>query len=157
MRQLLILAFFGCLLSGCGGTGPATVPQVKKAIAAPPADQSRRFPSAGQVSMKLMPEKMLGRDFLPGGNLAEYQWKRGATYRQFLVKAANAQAAAIMLLDFKNSLTDTKYLAHMGGYFGQDHGTPVYVFAKGPWLTGFYGLPEKDADVLARQFAVRLD
>jgi hypothetical protein len=44
----------------------------------------------------------------------------------------------------------------MGGYFGMDGDRPVYIFQKGVFLAGFVGLPEKDADVLARQFAARL-
>lgn len=142
------------LLAGCGGPAPAPEPKAKVAPA-PPADQRVRFPAANQTSMKLEPDHLLGKSFLPGGNLAEYQAKK-THYQQFLIKASDAQAAAIMLLDYKNAMADAKYLAHMGGYFGQDNGQPVYVFAKGPWLAGFVGLPEKEADPLAREFAARL-
>ena len=38
-----------------------------------------------------------------------------------------------------------------------DGALPVYVFPKGAYLAGLVGLPEKDADLLARQFAARLD
>jgi len=45
----------------------------------------------------------------------------------------------------------------MGGYFGMDGAAPVYILQKGAFLAGFVGLPEKDADLLARQFAARLN
>ena len=38
-----------------------------------------------------------------------------------------------------------------------DAATPVYLFQKGAFLAGFAGLPEKEADPLARQFAARLN
>jgi hypothetical protein len=143
-------------LAGCGGSSQAPA---KKAAApkkfAKPTDESRRFPSANQVKMDLVPEKLLGRDFLPGGNLAEY--KRGnRAYRQFLIRAENSDRAAFLMLDFKNTLKDAKYLPHMGGFFGLDGETPVYCFQKGPYFAGFVGLPEKEADPLAREFAARL-
>ncbi len=156
-RYTPILLFAAVVLSGCGGSAPPTPP--KKAAApqqaAKPADERRRFPSENQVKMELVEQKMLGRDFLPGGNLAQY--KRGnKTYRQFLIRAADANRAAILLLDLKNTLRDSKFIPHMGGVYGLDGDTPVYCFAKGVFLAGFIGLPEKEADPLAREFAARL-
>ena len=105
--------------------------------------------------MELVEQKMLGRDFLPGGNLAQY--KRGnKTYQQFLIRAADANSAAILLLDLKNTLRDAKFIPHMGGAYGLDGETPVYCFQKGVFFAGFIGLPEKEADPLAREFAARL-
>lgn len=106
--------------------------------------------------MKLVGDQILGKDFLPGGNLAEYRQK-GKTYQQFLVRAKSPEAAALLLFDFKSHLRDAKFLAHMGGYFGMDGAQPVYIFQKSAFLAGFVGLPEKDADPLARQFAARLN
>ena len=124
--------------------------------ASKPVDETRRFPPADQVSMQLVDDKLLGKDFLPGGNLAEYR-RKGKTYKQFLVHAASPEAAALLLFDYKNVLRDSKYLPHMGGYFGYDGGQPAYLFSKNAFLAGFVGLPEKDADLLARQFAARLN
>jgi hypothetical protein len=119
-------------------------------------DESRRFPLADRVSMTLVDNHLLDKDFLPGGNVAEYR-RKGKTYRQFLIHSKSAEAAALLLFDFKSHLRDAKFLPHMGGYFGMDGATPVYLFQKGPFLAGLAGLPEKEADLLARQFAVRLD
>ena len=106
--------------------------------------------------MRLVNDHILGKDFLPGGNVAEYR-RKGKTYQQFLIHAKSADAAALLLFEFKGHLSDAKYLAHMGGYFGMDGTNPVYIFPKGGFLAGFSGLPEKDADLLARQFAARLN
>ena len=153
--SILLLAIV--VLNGCGASAP---PAPAKKAAAPqqvvkPTDERRRFPSQNQVKMELVEQKMLGRDFLPGGNLAQY--KRGnKTYQQFLIRAADASRAAILLLDLKNSLRDSKFIPHMGGVYGLDGDTPVYCFAKGVFLAGFIGLPEQEADPLAREFAARL-
>lgn len=151
------LAVLIAALCACGGAPPKEQTQAAPApAAAKPADESRRFPVAGRVSLRLVEDHVLGKDFLPGGNVAEYRQK-GKAYQQFLVRAASAEAAGLLLFDFKSHLRDTKYLAHMGGYFGMDGETPVYLFQKGVFLAGFVGLPEKEADPLARQFAARLD
>jgi len=145
------------ILSGCGGAPPKEHPQAAPApAAAKPVDESRRFQLADRVSLRLVDDHVLGKDFLPGGNIAEYR-RKGKTYQQFLVRSTSAESAALLMFDFKGHLKDSKYLAHMGGYFGLDGSTPVYMFQKGVFLAGFVGLPEKDADVLARQFAARLD
>ena len=150
VRILLVICVLG---AACSSRPPET--PAKKAPVAKPADESRRFPAKNRVRIELVDEKMLGRDFLPGGNLAEYQ-RNGKSYRQFLVAAPTAQKAALLLFDFKNTLTNPKYLAHMGGYFGMDNDQPVYVFAKGVFVAGIVGLTEEEADALAREFAVRL-
>src|SRR5437867_10813722 len=104
------------LLAGCGG--PAREPAPKKA-AAPPVviDESRRFPSKDRVRIELVEQKLLGKDFMPGGNLAEYS-RNGKTYQQFLVRAASPEKAALLMFDFQNTLRTPKFIAHMRGYFG---------------------------------------
>jgi hypothetical protein len=145
------------VLSGCGSPPPKETPQNAPAAApVKPPDESRRFPLADQVSMRLVDDHVLGKDFLPGGNVAEYR-RKGKTYQQFLVRAKSPEAAALLLFDFKGHLRDAKFLPHMGGYFGLDGATPVYILQKGAFLAGFVGLSEKDADLLARQFAARLN
>ena len=145
------------ILCACGGAPPKEQPQPAPApAAAKPVDESRRFPLADRVSIRLADDHVLGKDFLPGGNIAEYR-RKGKSYQQFLVRSMSAESAALLLFDFKGHLQDAKYLAHMGGYFGMDGATPVYLFQKGVFLAGFVGLPEKEADLLARQFAARLD
>jgi hypothetical protein len=121
----------------------------------PPKDNSTKFPLDGQSAMQVVPDHLLGKEFMPGGNLATYKNESGE-YQIFLVEAADPQKAAFKLLDWKETMPDAKYLAHMGGYAGTDHGKPVYVFTKGPFLVGLVGLPEDKADIEARRFAARL-
>ena len=141
------------ILCACGSTPPKQ--QFRIVLAPAPPDESRRFPMAGQISMRVVNDHILGKDFLPGGNVAEYKQK-SKTYQQFLVRSGTPEAAALLLFEHKSHLRDPKFLGHMGGYFGMDGDKPVYIFQKGIFLAGFVGLPEKDADVLARQFAARL-
>lgn len=148
-----ILAAALAILCACGSTPPKG--QFRIVLAPTPPDESRRFPMAGQISMRVVNDHVLGKDFLPGGNVAEYR-QAGKTYQQFLVHSATPEAAALLLFEHKSHLRDPKFLGHMGGYFGMDGDKPVYIFQKGPFLAGFLGLPEKDADVRARQFAARL-
>jgi len=145
------------LTLSCSGPAPeaAKTSAVKAASHEPPKDLSTKFPLAGQVKMQLVPDHLLNRDFMPGGNLADYKTADGA-YQMFLVEAPDARAAAFMLLDWKNAVPEAKYLAHMGGYTWTDQGKTIYIFAKGPYLAGIVGLPEEKADAEARRFAARL-
>ena len=154
--HLVLLVFPALALLGCGVAPKHELPKERKALASKPVDESRRFPLADQVSMQLVDDKLLGKSFLPGGNVAQYR-RRNKSYTQFLVHAASPESAALLLFDYKSVLQNAKYLAHIGGYFGYDASQPVYVFPKKAFLAGFVGLSEKDADVLARQFAARLD
>ena len=145
------------VLSSCGSPPPKEMAQNAPAAApVKPPDESRRFPLADQVSIRLVDDQVLGKDFLPGGNVAEYR-RKARTYQQFLVRAKSPEAAALLLFDFKGHLRDAKFLPHMGGYFGMDGAAPVYMFQKASFLAGFVGLTEKDAEPLARQFATRLN
>ena len=141
------------ILCACGSTPPKEKTEAILPLA--PPDESRRFPMAGQISMRVVNDHVLDKNFLPGGNVAQYKQK-GRIYQQFLVHSTSPEAAALLLFEHKSHLRDAKYLAHMGGYYGMDGDKPVYIFQKGPFLAGFVGLPEKEADVLARQFAARL-
>lgn len=105
--------------------------------------------------MELVEGHMLGKAFLPGGNLAVYELKR-KPFQQFLVRFDNEQKAAAALFEYKAVLTEPKFVAHFGGYAGLDGGKPVFLFQKGPFLAGIAGLAEKDADAVARDFASRI-
>lgn len=153
MRKILTLL---CLTAiGCGSP-PQHQGKVVLKVTPTPIDETRRFPVTDQVSIELVNDKLLGKDFLPGGNLAQY--KHGSkTYQQFLVHGKSPDDAAVLMFDFKQTLRDAKFIAHMGGYFGFDGDRPVYLFVKKSVLAGIVGLPEKEADVVARQFAARLE
>lgn len=157
----LTALFPGCalalLLAGCSS---APAPEVEKKAASPvapkPTDQTRRFPMAERGEVVVIEAQLLGKSFLPGGNLAKYK-RAGKEYEMFLVRAATPTAAATMLLDYKNSLVEPKFVAHFGGFFGDDAGTPTFLFSKGSWLAGVRGLNREDADAVARELAARLD
>lgn len=120
------------------------------------ADETRRFPLANRVDTQVAESHLLGKPFMPGGTLAHY--KRGKVeYIMFVAKAAGAQDAAFVLLDWHKAMTNSKIIPSFGGYFGQEGGRPVFVFAKGAWVAGVAGLPEKDADLAARGLAAHLD
>jgi len=141
-------------------SGPAPEPPkpgstVKPTSHQPPKDLAAKLLTPGQIKVQLVSDHLLDKDFMPGGNLAEYKTEAG-NYRVFLMEAADARAAAFMLLDWKNVMPDAKYIAHMGGYFGMDQGKPTYIFSKGPYLTGIVDLPEEKADAEARRLAARL-
>jgi hypothetical protein len=154
-----VLSICALALSGaaCGAPKSEEAPKKAAAPAAPkPTDQTRRFPMAERVDVTLTEDPLFGKAFLPGGNLAQY--KRGAReYEMFLIRAASPGAAATLLFDYKNTLADAKFVAHFGGYFGDDAGTPTFLFSKGSWLAGVRGLNREEADAVARELAARID
>ena len=155
-RRWLVITPLLCL-AAC--SIPSDQPARKKAPKRPVvkvADESHRFTSENRVKIDFVKDNLLGKDYLPGGNLAEY--KQGdKSYQQFLTRVDTAEKAAFLLVDFRDDLTDAKYLAYMGGYFGHDGDQPVLVFQKGRSLAGVIGLPEKEADIAARVFAATVD
>ena len=153
MRPLALLAFL--LLTACAEEKPAPPKFPWKRSAPAPGNETLKFPPANQVSVAIVEDKIMGHDFLPGGNLGIY--KRGAKeYKLFLVKMADGMAPANALLEFKNSLTDAKFVPTFGGYAGLDNGTPTFVFTKGVYLLGIAGLTPEEADPVARHFAGRI-
>lgn len=156
-RCELALILVGAL-AACGGeAGPPGEQASKAEPAVPkPPDESRRFPVDGRVKVELIDANLLGKHYLPGGNLAEYE-RDGKKFGMFLAVAESPDAAAFLMLDFKNDLADAKYVSHMGGYFGRDGDQPVFVLQKGKYLGGVVGLDEKEADLAARELASRLN
>lgn len=156
MRFVLLAA--GCLLLGCGG-GPAPEPAEKAGAEEPrpaPPDERRRFPSEGRTDMQLVNDDALGKDFLPGGNVATYE-KDGETYQMFLLPTESPEAAGFLAMDVRDRLADTKFVASFGGWYGLDGETPWFVFAKDKYLLGIVGLEQEAADLAARDFAARVN
>jgi len=149
-------AFYIAFATGCSSPPSKETPKVSPRAAAKPVDQRWKFPQRDQVSTQLVDDKLLGKDFMPGGNLAEYETK-GKRYQLFVIRTASADEALGLLLSLRKDLSEPKFMAHMGGYFGLDSGRPVYAFQKGAYLAGVVGLPEPEADVQARDFAARLN
>jgi hypothetical protein len=156
-RFVWILAV--ALLGACGGANeaPATKAEKKElAPAAKPPDESRRFPTTNRAKIEIVDNHLLGKDFLPGGNLADYE-RDGKKYQQFLITCASPDQATFLMMDFKDKLRDAKFLATYGGYVGFDGDTPVLMFPRNNYLAGVLGLPQEEADQVARDFAARLN
>ena len=158
MRILVVsLVAFNALLVSCGaGSKPPAVETGEKPQGPGPSDESRRFPKLNLVETKVVNKELMGKPFMPGGTLGRYK-KGKIEYEMFVTQLASATEAAILLPDWNRSLTGSKLVPAFGGYFGLDAGRPVFVFAKGAWIAGIAGLPEKEADVQARTLAGQLD
>ncbi|MCC6343090.1 MAG: hypothetical protein IT166_12880 [Bryobacterales bacterium] len=154
MRILLAPALF--LLLGACGPAPRPAPPSKPAEPPKPADESRRFPKDNLVETKVVGSALLGKPFMPGGTLARYR-KGTREFVMFAGKLPSPTDAALLLLDWKKSLTGAKLVPSFGGYFGMDDKRPLFVFPKGNWIAGVAGLPEKEADLQARALASRLN
>lgn len=158
MKLYLWIGLFFLALAGCSGPSQRETPKAAPAAAAKPkpVDQRWKFPQANQVGVQLVDDKLLGKDFMPGGNLASYE-RKGTRYQLFLVRTGSAEEALGLLLSLKKGFANAKFIPHMGGYFGMDGKDPVYAFQKGPYLAGVVGLPEVEADLQARDLAARLN
>ena len=157
MRGWLPIAAAALMLGGCGSDNKPDVHVADKAVEAPkPKDETRRFPVADQVDTKVVDKELLGKHFMPGGTIAHY--KKGKTeYDMFVAEFPTATDAAIAMANWDGALKGAQLVPTFGGYFGTDGGQPVFVFPKDKWVAGVLGLPQKDADTLARILAARLN
>ncbi|MDQ6700741.1 MAG: hypothetical protein M3Z36_11220 [Acidobacteriota bacterium] len=73
------------VLAGCG-VGPSRSMTAEKAEVKPPADESALFPLTGLVGSKVVADHLLGKSFLPGGTVADYE--KG--YQLFAIREASA-------------------------------------------------------------------
>jgi hypothetical protein len=154
---LALLTTVTALLVSCGDQPrPSASVSVRKPEAPKPADESRRFPKANLVETKVVDKELLGKPFMPGGTLARYRNGK-KEYEMFVARLPTTLDAAILLPDWDKSLAGSKLIPSFGGYFGQDAGRPVFVFAKGTWIAGIAGLPEKEVDAPARTLAGQLN
>lgn len=157
MTRRCLCALVIVVLGACGGTQAPQETAAKKepAPAAKPPDESRRFPTTNRVKIEIVDNHLLGKEFLPGGNLAEYE-REGKKYQQFLITGKSPDEATFLMMDFKDKLSGAKFIGHFGGYFGMDGETPVLLFPLNDYLAGVVGLPQDEADLVARDFAARL-
>jgi hypothetical protein len=118
-------------------------------------DDTGMLPLAGRTGARVVPDHILDIARMPGGTLGDYDVK-GRKYQLFILEAASSQKAAFLLLDVKGALQDAEYIPYMGGYYGLQGSTPVYVFAKLQYLAGVRGLKKDAADPVAIQLAARL-
>lgn len=149
----LLTVVSGLFLISCGSANrPAPAAEVPKKAAPKIFDEWRRFPKENLIDTKVVQTNLMGKSFMPGGTLARY--KKGKTeYEMFLAEYPTADDAAIASLDWKKALDDSRLVPSFGGCFGKDAGRPVFVFPKNQWIAGVAGLPEKEADAVARVLA----
>ncbi len=155
--KLIVIALSLALTWGCGS--PSELPVVESKPAPPPEkilDETHKFPKDGLVESKLVENHLAGKEFMPGGNFAEYE-ANGKKYQIFFALRGSGDQALFLFMDYKELLDDSKFIAHLGGYFGQDEGVPTLVFPKNMYVIGVAGLDEKEADMAARVIAARLN
>jgi len=150
------------LFAGCSSSSQSRPPEPAPAIEkhAAQADESRKMPAENRTSTEVVVDHMFDRPGLPGGTVGHY--KKGAKqWDLVLVKSTSPGTAATWLLDYENELDGAKLIPSFGGFFGTEtlgkgKGRPVFVFTKGVWLAAVVGLPQGDADLVARDFAARV-
>jgi hypothetical protein len=146
------------ILVSCSSTSEQRPKQAETAqpvTAARPGDESRRLPQANLISSEVVDSQLLGKVFMPGGTIARYR-KGKAEYQMFVARAANASAAAVILSQWRSTISNPQFVASFGGYFGTDGSAQVFVFTKGEWIAGVVGLDREQADAVARLLAARL-
>jgi hypothetical protein len=158
----LFVAVLVLLTAACSSPPTPKAAEVAPAAKhAAPSDESRKMPVENRVSSELIADHMFDRPWLPGGTIGHY--KKGAQqWDVILVKSKSPATAAEWLLDYKKELEGAKLIPSFGGFFGTEtlgnaKGQPVFVFTKGNWLAAISGLPQVDADRVARVFAARFN
>ena len=155
--KVFVLVLFLVLACGCGS--PSAEPVAEKEQRRPVekiVDQTRRFPKDGLVESKVVESNLVGKDFMPGGNFAEYE-SGGKKYQMFFTLRPDGDQALYLFMDYKDVLQDAKFVAHLGGYFGQDDGVPTLMFQKNKYVVGITGLELDAADMAARAMASYLN
>jgi len=144
------------ILLACGQAPAPEAAQAPEAAPPPaPRDQSYRVPKAGQVSTSNAADHVLGKDFQPPGNVAEYS-NGDKTYTLFLISTTGDEAT-MLAYDIKEKLADAKFIADFGGFAGTLDGEPWFIFPKQHAVAGIVGLPQDEAYDLGRLFASQLE
>lgn len=159
MKPLLCVS--ALLLSACSSSNPATTATEPAPVAkhAAPTDESRKMQPEHRTGYEVVADHLFGRAWLPGGTVGHY--KDGAKqWDLILIKSTSRATAADWLLDYKKELDGSKLVPSFGGFFGTEtlgtyKGRPVFIFTKNDWLAAVAGLPQADADAVARVFAAR--
>lgn len=161
---MCVVVLAGLGLTGCAENRERTEArtETRSEVAEPvrpdypvPVNQSGRLPREGQGAVEVTGGPVFGLAMLPPGNVAQYKVGKDA-YEVGLIDAGNGVQAGTLLTTWKDALQNREFIPHMGGYFGEQGGKPVFVFAKDKWVVGVRGLPKDKADVEARKVAARL-
>jgi len=160
-RILWMAAVFTVLLlAGCGET--KTTPanegadgQPRKLSHPKQEDLQRFMPRENRQSVTLLEGNLFGDENLPAATVAEYR-KGSKQYEQFLFKAQNTAMAGVYLGYCKDAMSNAKFIAGFGGYYGEIDGKPVFAFVKNEYVTGLVGLTQEEADAEGRLIAARI-
>lgn len=153
----LAAALLLSLLLACGSApAPEAAQAPEPATPPPPRDESYRFPKEGQVSTSIANDHILGKEFLPPGNVAEYS-SNGKDYTLFLISAGGEEKATMLAFDIKGHLADAAFVSDYGGYAGTLEGEPWFIFPRHGFIAGIVGLPQDEAHELGRLFASQLE
>ncbi len=145
---VLTLAFGGCSSSEPPESAAAAPERPAEQI----RDETHRFHKDGLVRSEVIQDKLGGKDFMPGGNYAEYS-KDGKQYSVAFTLRSNADQAMFLSMDYRDALKDSKFIPHFGGFFGMDGDTPTLVFQKDKYVVAVSGLELEDADQASRLIA----
>lgn len=139
---------------GCGSPEPAAAPEETEPAAAAEEirDETHRFHKTGLVQAEVVADQLGGKDFMPGGNFAEYE-QDGKKYQVFFALRRDTQAATFLATDYRDVLADPKFIPHFGGFYGMDGETPTMVFPKGKYVVVITGLELEEADQAGRLIA----
>lgn len=153
-----ILFAFGLILAwGCAAPGDEPVAETEQTAPKEKiVDETYKFPKDGLVESKIVESGLAGKDFMPGGNFAEYE-ANGEKYQMFFTLRDNGDQALYLFMDYKDTLQDSKFVPHLGGYFGQDEEGSTLVFQKNKYVIGITGLDLEAADQAARVMAAYLN
>ena len=153
----VILLGVALMLGSCGPSSDDSGPPSEQAAAQQkPAeevrDETHRFHKEGLVEAMVVQDNLCGQEFMPGGNSAEYE-KGGKNYQVCFTLRRNADAAMFLSMDYRDALSDQKFVPHFGGFYGMDGETPTLIFQKNKYLVVIAGLELEDADQAGRVIA----
>ncbi len=155
--KLLLPAITLVVLTGCGSSQPEPTAQKKPVVQiAKIFDETHKFHKEGLVGAKVVENHLGGKEFMPGGNIAEYK-KDGRAYQVFFTLQQDSQKAMFLFMDYKDLLQEQKFIATFGGYFGMDGDVPTMIFQKEKYIVVITGLELKDADLAGRFIAGNLN
>lgn len=155
--ETVILLGVALMLGSCGSSTEDGDPASEQAAeqqkpAEEIRDETYRFNKDGLVEAKVVQDNLCGQDFMPGGNFAEYE-KGGKKYQVCFTLRRNADAAMFLSMDYRDALSDQKFVPHFGGFYGMAGETPTLVFQKNKYLIVIAGLELEEADQAGRVIA----
>ena len=149
----LFLLGMALILSSCGSSTEETGDTAEQQRPAEEVrDETYRFNKDGLVEAQVVQNNLCGKEFMPGGNSADYD-KGGKQYQVCFTLRRNADLAMFLSMDYRDALTDPKFIPHFGGFYGMDGETPTLIFQKNKYVVVIAGLELDDADQAGRLIA----